>query len=248
MTGFWALAWKEVLEQRRTWKFLALVGIFTAVSLLVAIIPFAITEVKGESQGAEEARQLFQGYGITIFTLGTLVTIIVAMGSLSVERASGTAAMTLSKPVTRAAFVGAKFLGLALSIFTALVVGSAVMYVLTIILFDYWSVARFAAFMAIIGVYLIFIASITFFWSGMFRRQLLAGGLALLLFIVQGAVSEIPHTQRYWPINAPEWGAGITDVDEGVQQGGYWTSFAISWASIAVLGVGTWAVFRRKEL
>ena len=120
MTGFWALARKEVLEQRRTWKFVALVGIFTALALLISIIPFIVTEVRDEPQGADEARGVLLGFGFSVFGLGTLLAIILAMGSLANERASGTAAMTLSKPVTRAAFVAAKFLGLVVSIFAAL--------------------------------------------------------------------------------------------------------------------------------
>ena len=37
MNGFWALARKEVLEQRRSWTFLALAGVFTALALLTTI-------------------------------------------------------------------------------------------------------------------------------------------------------------------------------------------------------------------
>ena len=154
----------------------AMAGFFTALALLASIIPFIVTEVKGWAQGAERARELLAVFGFSIFGLGTLLTIIVAMGSLANERASGTAAMTLSKPVTRSAFVATKFLGLVASIFASLAIASAVMYILTLILFDNGGLARFAGFMAIIGVYLVFIGSIAFFWSGMFRRQLLAGG------------------------------------------------------------------------
>ena len=205
MTGFWVLARKEVLEQRRTWRFLALVAVFTALALLVSIIPFIVTEVRDEPQGVQMARDVLRVFGFTTVGLGTLLAIIVAMGSLASERASGTAAMTLSKPVTRSAFVAAKFLGLVLSIFAALAIASAVIYILTLILIDNGGLAGFARFMAVIGVYLVFITSIAFFWSGMFSRQLLAGGIGLVLFIAFIPLSEIPHTQRYWPVNSVEW-------------------------------------------
>ena len=205
MTGFWALARKEMLEQRRSWRFLALVGVFTLLALLVSIIPFIVTEVRDEPQGVQMARDELRIFGFTTVGLGTLLAIIVAMGSLASERASGTAAMTLSKPVTRAAFVAAKYLGFVLSIFGALAIASAVMFVLTLIMFDDGGLAGFVRFMAIIAVYLVFIGSIAFFWSGMFSRQLLAGGIALVLFIAFIPLSEIPHTQRYWPVNTVEW-------------------------------------------
>ena len=237
---------KELLEQRRTWRFLAMVGFFTALALLISVIPFIVAEVKDDPRTAEDARDLLRGFGISIFGLGTILTIIVAMGSLAGERSSGTAAMTLSKPVTRLAFVASKFLGLVLSIFASLAIASAIMYVLTLIFFDYWDVARFAGFMAIIGVYLVFIGSIAFFWSGMFSRSLLAGGIALLLWVAQIPLSEIPHTVGYWPVQAGEWGASVTGIDDGASA--KWQAFAIAWGSIAVLSTGAWAVFRRKEL
>ena len=207
MTGFWALARKELLEQRRSWRFLALMAVFTILALLVSIIPFIVTEVRDEPQGVQMARDVLRVFGFTTVGLGTLLAIIVAMGSLASERASGTAAMTLSKPVTRSAFVAAKFLGLVLSTFAALAVASAVMYILTLVLIDNGGLAGFASYMAVIGVYLVFIGSIAFFWSGMFSQQLLAGGIALVLFIVMQPLSQIPHTQRYWPINTVEWAA-----------------------------------------
>ena len=244
MTGFWALTRKELLEQRRTWKFVALLGAFTLVALLTSIIPFIITEVRGEPRGTEEARGLLDAFGFATVGLGSLLAIIVAMGSLATERASGTAAMTLSKPVTRSAFVAAKFLGLVLSIFLALAVASAVMYILTLILFDNGGLGQFAVFMVIVGVYLVFIQSIAFFWSGMFSSQLLAGGLALVIVIVQLPLSGIPNTERYWPVNAPDWGASLNDA--GGNAG--WPTFAVACACIALLVVGAWAVFRRKEL
>lgn len=246
MTGFWVLARKELLEQRRTWKFVAMAGFFTSVALLISVIAFIVTEVRGEPQGAEEARGLLEGFGFTATALGTLLAIIVAMGSLAGERASGTAAMTLSKPVTRAAFVAAKFLGLILSIFGALAISSTVMYVLTLIFFGNGGVAEFAAFIAVVGVYLVFIGSISFFWSGMFSRQLLAGGVALFLFIAQQPLQAIPHTERYLPIHSVSWGFSFMDVGGGDSD--YWPAFVIACGLIALLSIGAWAVFRRKEL
>ena len=43
MTGFWVLVRKEVLEQRRTWRFLALVAVFTTLALLISIVAFVVT-------------------------------------------------------------------------------------------------------------------------------------------------------------------------------------------------------------
>ena len=205
MSGFWVLARKELLEQRRSWMFMALVGVFTALALLTTIIPFIVFVVRDMDRGADDARNILLAFGFVSVALGTLLAIIVSMGSLAGERASGTAAMTLSKPVTRFAFVSAKFLGIVVSIFAALAIASIIKYVLTLFMFGDGGLVGFAGFMAVIGVYLVFISSIAFFWSGMFSRQLLAGGIALVLFIAMLPLSEIPHTQKYWPINTVSW-------------------------------------------
>ena len=205
MTGFWVLARKELLEQRRSWKFVALVAIFAGLALLITLIHAIVDQVNDLPNTASEARDVLRGFGIVVTTIGTFLAIIVGMGSLAGERASGTAAMTLSKPVTRSAFVSTKFLGLVASIFASLAISCAVLYVLTMILIGSGGLVGFATYMAVIGVYLVFIGSIAFFWSAMFTRPLLAGGIALLLFIAQVPLSEIPRTQRYWPMHTVQW-------------------------------------------
>ena len=60
MTGFWALARKELLEQGRSWRFMAVVGVFTTLALLTTIIPFIVTEVRDEPQGVQMARDVLR--------------------------------------------------------------------------------------------------------------------------------------------------------------------------------------------
>ena len=244
MKGFWTLTRKEVLEQRRTWKFLAMVGIFIVVALIVGIVPYIVTEVQGDEFSDSASLDLLQGFSFTIIGLGTILSIIIAMGSLANERANGTASMTLSKPVTRAAFVASKFLGMVISVYAALAISSAVMYILTLILVGKGDLGGFVALMAVIGVYMVFIGSIAFFLSGLFTRQLVAGGLALLLYIVQQPLLAIPYTERYWPISVFTW--GLSFLQEGDREA--WPAFAIALGCIALLSIGAWAVFRRKEL
>ena len=57
MNVSWVLARKEVLEQRQTWKFLAMAGLFVALALLISMLPFIVREVVGEPGGPEEARK-----------------------------------------------------------------------------------------------------------------------------------------------------------------------------------------------
>ena len=246
MKGFLALARKETLEQRRTWKLAGMAGVYTFLGLAIVIVAFIVAEIQDEPRDSGLAEGLLYAFGFTLSGVGTFLAIIISMGAIAGERASGTAAMTLSKPVTRLAFVAVKFLGIVLSIYVALAVASGIMFVATAILIDTWSAWRFFLFMAIIGVYLVFNASVAFFWSGMFSRQLLAGGLAVLIFFVLSALVGIPKTGDYWPIQLIAFATSVADEESVVE--GTWKSLAVSLGAIAALASGSWLVFRRKEL
>ncbi len=248
MKGFQALIRKELLEQRRTWRFLGTAGFFAALGVLFTVITFLVTIFTDAERGRELAKGLLEVYGATMATVGALVAIVFGMGVLANERASGTAGMTLSKPVSVAAFVSARFFGLSSSIYLGLAAGSAIMYILTTILIGYYDVATYAIYMSIIGLYLVYVASLAFFWSGLFSRQMLAGGIALVLFIIQLPLTAIPHTQEYWPVNLVQWAMNISGITEGGRINDTWQSFPISVGCIALFSIGAWAVFRRKEL
>ena len=246
MNGFWALVKKEALEQRRTWKLAGMIGVYTLLGLAIVIVAFIVAEIQDEPRTSNLAEGLLYAFGLTLTGVGTFIAIIIAMGAIAGERASGTAAMTLSKPVTRLAFVAVKFIGLVLSIYIAIAVASGIMFLATVILIDTWSAWRFFVFMAIVGVYLVFNASVAFFWSGMFSRQLLAGGLAVLIFFILTPLAGIPKTEGYWPIDLIEFAGNVADEESVV--GDTWKSLAVSLGAIAVLASGSWLVFRRKEL
>ena len=249
MTGFWVLIKKELLEQRRTWNFIGVTVFFAAVAALIVMIPFIITLFNNQDRDAGYAEGLLLAYGFTIAFLGTIISIIIGMGALANERASGTAGMVLSKPVSRAAFVCARFIGTGLSVYLGLILGSVVMYLLTLILINYYDPVRFLIFMGITGVYFLYISSIAFFWSGMFSRQLLAGGVTLVLYIIQVPLSQIPHTQAYWPINTVEWAQNVSGITtDGARLNTGWESFPVALGCIALFTAGAWAAFRKKEL
>ena len=63
MTGFWVLARKEVLEQRRTWKFLAMVIVFTLPAVLGPGIFAIVTRVQDEPHGVVQAKEALENIG-----------------------------------------------------------------------------------------------------------------------------------------------------------------------------------------
>ena len=54
MEGFFALARKEMLGQRRTWRFLGTAGALTAVGLLSMFIPLIVALVRGHERTGDD--------------------------------------------------------------------------------------------------------------------------------------------------------------------------------------------------
>ncbi len=248
MKGFFALARKEMLEQRRTWRFLGTAGVLVAVALLFVLIPLFISKGTGDALTSDDARDLLESYGVSMVILGALVGIVIAMGLLANERSSGTAGMILSKPVTRAAFVAVKQVSMMVTLLAVLFLAAMVAYLLTVSFFGDTEFVDYILYMAGVGAWVVFTGSIAFFWSAVFRRQLVAAGMAFFIFIAQPLLTQIPKTDGYWPINVPEWAGRVLSNNVSPDNPGSWIGLAITLGGIAVLGVGAWAVFRRQEL
>ncbi|MGE0556536.1 MAG: ABC transporter permease subunit, partial [Gemmatimonadales bacterium] len=127
MSGLAAFLAKERNEIFRTWKIWVIPGMllfFGITSPLVALVaPKLIGSLAGSQPGV--VIQLpdptgLDGYAQFLKNLSQIVVIAVIIagaGVVSSERSSGTAILVLTKPLSRAAFVGAKlisFLGLIL--------------------------------------------------------------------------------------------------------------------------------------
>ena len=95
MKGFTVLLRKEVMEQSRSRKFLAMVAIFLVLAILPVVVAAIVAEVQDHHRDADDARGILGFFiGFVGSFVGTLLAIMVMMGSISGERESGTAAMT----------------------------------------------------------------------------------------------------------------------------------------------------------
>lgn len=245
MKGFAPLLGKELLEIRRTWQFMAMVIVFTLVAVLGPVIVRIVVAVTDPKGGGPSARDILGGVvGGAIPGLGVFMAIIVAMGALAGERSSGTAAMTLSKPVSRSAFVLAKFLAITIAIVASVAFASVVTYLLTLVLFGAGNILRFELGILVVTIFLIFVASITLFWSANFTRPLLAAGIAYATFVLMQPFQLIPHAVRYIPISTAPYGASIISGKTGNE----WPALGIASALTIILAFASWVVFRRKEL
>jgi len=121
LAGFGVLIRKELLETVRTFRLPIVVGLFAVVGigspLLARFTPEIVEALAGDmgipvpTPTVEAAiDQLLKN----LAQFGGLTAILLAMGSVAAEKERGTAALLLTKPVGRAAFLGAKVAALGL--------------------------------------------------------------------------------------------------------------------------------------
>jgi ABC-2 type transport system permease protein len=216
MKGWWPLFKKEILEQIRTNRFLIVGGVFLFFGLTTPLtIKYLPEIIKQAGEGMQitipppTALQSLSEFSSTILQLGILVLILVGMGTIANEYKNGTALLTLSKPVTRAAFVGSKFAALCLNLIVSLLVSGLVCYAYSV-----WLIgsADFGAFMlqnALLAMFLMLVLSLTVMFSALFKSGLAAGGLAMATVIVLSLLSTFPWIGKYLPGKLPGWGLNI---------------------------------------
>ena len=138
MSGLATLLRKELLEQWRTARLPVVATVFLLVGLssplLARFTPEILNAVGGDQfqiilptpTAADAYDQLAKNLG----QFGALIAILLAMGSVATEKERGTAALILTKPASRAAFLIAKIVAIAttLGVSTAIAAAGAWFY------------------------------------------------------------------------------------------------------------------------
>jgi ABC-2 type transport system permease protein len=177
--------------------------------------------------------------------VGVLTAILLAMGSVANEKESGTAAFVLVKPVSRLAFLAAKFSGIAMTMAAAVLLCGLAAYLYTELLFAPLSVPGFGAACLVILLSLLEIAAVTFLGSTLTRSTIPAAGIGLVALVVAGVVASLPNVGQFTP-----FGLNALASDFALQQ----SAAAWGWPVVTNAGVvaiilaASWLVFRRQEI
>jgi ABC-2 type transport system permease protein len=124
MRGYRAMLEKEVVEAWRSYRIAVVCGLFAVLGIVLPVVVHSLPEIS-RLFGQVDPELVIDQTGVPdvvdvlvrmLWQLGAIAGVILAMGSVATERASGTAAFVLAKPVSRATFVWAKFVALAMII------------------------------------------------------------------------------------------------------------------------------------
>ena len=253
MIGIGSMLRKELLEQWRTRRMLVVAIVFTALGigspLLARYTPELVKALAGDQAqivvppptAADAVSQFLKNLG----QAGVLTAILLAMGSVAVEKERGTAALLLTKPVSRGSFLLAKLLAITVTLLVGLGLAAIAGYYYTLILFESLPPLGWAAMTGLLLLSLVVYASFTFLGSTLSRSSLAAAGIGIGALIVLAILSALPSIGPFTPGGLTTPGAALAvGKDPGAVIGPLLANLA---GVVVVFGLA-WLAFRRQEL
>lgn len=254
MNGLRPFLRKELRETGRTWRLWVVPGILVFLGLttpiLAAVTPALLRATAERSPGvvvrfpsptAADAYLQFLG---NLAQVALLAVIITGAAMVASERRAGTAALMLTKPLSRAGFIVAKTVaGLGL-LAGATMLGSVLCVAVTLVLFDAGHLGAFAASVGLWLALAAFFVTLMVLLSAAFDRQAPAAGAGIAVYVALFVLTGFPLIRDHSP-------AGLLAAGDALIQR---RDVALAWplATTAVLAalcvVAAVAVFRRKEL
>jgi ABC-2 type transport system permease protein len=255
MSGFRILLGKELGEQVRTLRLVVLAIVFASFGILSPLtaryLPDLINMLGADQLGivitlptpslADAVDQMLKN----VSQFGVLAAILLAMGSVATEKDRGTAAFVLSKPASRAAFLGAKIVAIALDLFLAVTAAGIAGFGYTAYLFSAPPLGGYAAMCLLLWLSLVVYASLTFLGSTLTRSAAAGAGIGFAFFVLTGILGAVPAIGKFMPggLLGPARALGL-----GTAPGDLLGPIVVNLALVGVLAAASWAVFRHQEL
>jgi ABC-2 type transport system permease protein len=256
MMGFRVLLLKEIREQVRTARLVAVSVVFIVFGILGPVTDRYMKELidaVGAQSGGFSVQippPTLEGALVQITKnlsqFGIICALLLAMGSVAWEKERGTAGMILTKPASRAAFLAAKLVAISFTLAVAMALGTGVAYVYTWILYPtVFPLGGYIAMAVLMWWILVGFTAITLLGSTITRSAIAAAGIGLVLLVVMGIVGALPVVGPYMPSSLSEPARAI-----GLGQDPGWLigPLAFNIVLVPVLFTVTWLVFRRQEL
>jgi ABC-2 type transport system permease protein len=254
MIGFVPLLRKELLEQWRTRRFIVVAIVFVVMGIgsaflarytaeLVKAIGGTPFEISFPTPTVKDAVDQFLK---NVGQAGILTAILLTMGSVATEKERGTAALLLSKPASRAAFLSAKMVAVSVTLGASMVLASAVGYFYTALLFEAPSILGWAGMSLLLLLALLAYAALTFLGSTLTRSAVAAAGIGIGGLLLVGLVSTLPSVAPYTPagISGTPAEALALGTDPGTLAG----PLLVNIGFVVALAALSWLAFRRQEL
>lgn len=246
---------KELLQQWRTRRVLVVGAVFFVFGLMSPLLAYATPQLLGSIEGAEQFAELIPTpttmdalgqYIKNITQFGFILAVLLGMGAVAGEKELGTAAMILSKPLPRWAFVLSKFIAQSLVYLLAFTIAAIGAYYYTWILFEPLHLGAFLLGNVLLLIWLLTFAGVTLLASVLTRSTGAAAGLALLGAIILLIGGSLPNIGPLFPGGLVGWASTLGL--EGVVAAANGGALAASLMLILVSLLTAVAVFEDQEL
>jgi ABC-2 type transport system permease protein len=207
MSGFSTFLGKEFTEIRKTWRIWVIPGMllfFAITSPIIADVTPALMASVSKSQPGVVVkmppptwRDSYAQFLKSLSQMVLIAVVITGAGAVSGERSSGTAVLTLTKPVSRGAFVLAKIVSQSGLLLAATVVSTAVCAVLTIIIFGPSPLEPLVTSVSIWTVDALLMIVVMTLFSAAFAARGASAGAGLGFFFLTLLISIWPPANRY---------------------------------------------------
>ncbi|OGD10951.1 MAG: hypothetical protein A2Y86_02980 [Candidatus Aminicenantes bacterium RBG_13_62_12] len=260
---------KEWLEQRRTYRLLIVAVVLLLFGLMSPLLARYTPEIirlaapKGEELikliPPPTAGDAVDQYLKNITQFGVLLALIMTMGTMSLEKDRGTAALMLSKPLSRTAFVLAKFASLALTFALSLLLAGAAGFYYTWVLFGPLSLPGWLGLNLLVLLFLLVFVALSLLCSTLTKSQVLAGGMSFGLWLTLSLLGAFPRIGDYLPRQLTDWaarvgkGGGLVSLGDlspliDGRNGSFWPALAVSLGLIVGSLLAACLIFKQQEL
>ncbi len=251
---FMAATRKELSQQWRTRRVLAVWAVFLLFGIMSPMLakftPQMLTLVEGAEQFADlipipTTADALSQYIKNITQFGFIIAILVGMGAVAGEKERGTAAMILSKPMSRWAFIMSKFVAQSLLYAVGFMLATLATYYYTLVLFEPLALGAFLWGNVLLWVWLLCFAAVTLLASSLGNSMGAGAGLALVGAVVILLLGALPLIGVISPAGLVSWASQLGLETAVPANAG---ALAFSLTLIVLLLVTTLAVFEEQEL
>ncbi|MCW5698133.1 MAG: hypothetical protein KIS96_15600 [Bauldia sp.] len=253
----WLVLWRrELLELRRSYRWIWVPLVFLALGAMQPLASYympqildslgglpegAVIEIPPPAPGAAMASALNQ-----LGTLGVLVLVLVAMGSVATERSTGQAAMILVKPVSHAAFITVKWAAYALLMLAAVIIGQLGAYYYTDLLIGPLPLSTVLGSAAVFAAWLGFVLALPIALGVFFRSAAAVAVMTVVIAVVLSTATSLLGDAMAWsPALLAAAAAGLLT---GAGADGIALPLAVTAAATAAILAAASAGLRRRPL
>ena len=226
---FWVATVKELRQAWRTRRVLVIWAVFLAFGMLSPLMARFMPEIIGSFEEAEMFLDLIPPptiadsmvqYIENLSQFGFILAILLAMGAVVGEKERGVAAMILSKPMARWAFIVSKFAAQFTVYLAGFLLAAIGAYYYTLFLFGPVEMGSFLLLNGLMLLWLLTFVALSLLGSTLGKSTVAAGGIGLGLCVAQMLLGSIPRWGALLPGGLMGWVTLLGQKAAGLSPGG----------------------------